>query len=495
MKKTVVLLTIMAFYCLKTEAQSDIDALRYSYTSPLGSTAKSMSLGGAIGAVGADPGAVLSNPAGLAQYKTNIFNLSVGSMSSKNKSTYLGNTSSASNIFKPNLPSANLVSTNRRMERGNPTKKGWVNTNFLIGWNKTADFNRTLTYKGENTNSSFTDYVADYVGGLPSSELASNQEQLDRGFYYFENMFWDAYLIDTINDGSYFGNYDNLAVNQYQQGQIITKGGMNEVNLALASNYEHKVYVGVGLNINSVRYEESNILKEEDNPLTTSNYNSFEFTRNLSTSGIGVSGRIGLIFRPNNNIRIGGTIHTPKALRLTDSYFEELYVLNDDGTNSDLRTIDKEYTYTVTTPMKYAVQATYLFGKQGFLSAELESIDYSTMNITADDNAFISVNDRITTDYISTVNLKIGGEYVLDALRLRGGFASMGNPLGTSEMSRNMITGGVGVNDKNWSFDLGVVKHLNSDTYIPYSAPGFSTNTVSNNLNGTQLVLSLSTKF
>jgi hypothetical protein len=494
MKKLVVTI-LLGFVGFTLHAQNDIDALRYSLLSPTGSTAKSLSIGGAIGTVGADPSAALVNPAGLAQYRNSVFNASVGSFSVKNSSAYFGNNTNAPTVFRPNLPSINLVSTDIRLRKGFPAKKGWVNTNFLIGWNKVADFNRTISYKGTNEQSSYTDFVADYVGGLNASDLDANQEQLDRGFYYFENMFWYSYLIDSASNGSYFGNYDNIAPNQYQEGQIISRGGMNELNLALAGNYEHKVYFGAALNATNVRYEETNRFTEFDNSGTAFNYNSFYFTRNLETSGWGVNGRIGLIFRPSNSIRIGGTIHTPTLLRLTDEYFDELFVLQDDGTSDDLRTIDKEYDYNITTPMRYSAQATYLFGKQGFISAELESIDFSTMGVDADNDAFIAVNEQIVNKYKNAVNLKLGGEYVLDALRLRAGFMRLGNPLQNGEIKNTILTGGIGINDKGWSIDLGFAKHLRNDTYVPYNAPGIPTPAVVNSFNGTQLILSINNKF
>jgi hypothetical protein len=496
MKKIVVLAALMGLLYPNLSAQSDVDALRYSLTSPIGSTARGIGLGGAIGAVGADQSAVLSNPAGLAQYKRGSFNISVGSITLKNESQYLDGPTKTSNIFKPTLPSINYVATERKMRNGVPAKKGFVNYSFLVGWNKTADFNRTVSYKGENSQSSLTDYVANYAQGLDASALDANDEQLNQGFYYFENMFWYSYLIDSLNNGNYYANYDNANMPIAQSGKIISKGGMNEFNMAFAANYEHKVYFGFGLNIHSVKYSERNVFSETDHPLTDYNWSSYDFTRRLETSGYGYSGRFGMIFRPNNNFRIGGTIHTPTVLTLTDEYYDELYVLHDDGGTDDLRTIDKDYTYSITTPMKYGVQAAYIFGKKGLVSAELESVDYSTMNLSSDDFLFESSNETISDKYQSTVNLKVGAEYVFDAFRLRGGFASIGNPLANeSDYSRKLISGGIGIQERNWGFDFGIVKDITTDSYVPYEVPGMSSNGVSSTAKGTQLMLTLSTKF
>lgn len=496
MKKLIVFTTIMASLCTSLWAQSDVDALRYSFISPNGNSARGLSLGGAIGALGADPSALQSNPAGLAQYKSGSFNITLGSISLKNQSQYLNGSTQTNNLFKPIMPGLNLVFTNRKMQRGEPAKQGWVNTNFQFGWNKTADFNRNISYTGTNSQNSFTDYVADYVQGLSANSLAANDEQLTQGFYYFENMFWQAYLIDTIRDGEYYAYYDNDFTNMAQNGQVITKGGMNEFNAAFAANYEHKVYFGFGLNVNRVRYTEKNTFAERDNPVTQFNWDSYNFTRNLETNGTGVSGRLGVIFRPNNNVRAGATIHTPTVLSLTDNYYDELYVLNDDNTIHDLRTIDKEFSYTVTTPLKYGFQAAYIFDKQGFVSAELETVDYSTMALSSDNFLFAATNQSITNKYQNAVNVKLGGEYAYESFRFRGGYARMGNPIKDSDgYADNRISVGMGVQEKDWAFDFGVVKSFTQDSYVPYKVTGASANAVNSNTNGTMLVLTLTSKF
>ncbi|PCJ65682.1 MAG: hypothetical protein COA58_09765 [Bacteroidetes bacterium] len=496
MRKYIVTIAILGLLITKIEAQSDVDALRFSLTPILGSTAKSLSLAGASGAVGADQSAVLSNPAGLAQFKSSSFNISLGTNTVKNQASYLDGGNKTSNLFVPQFSSVNVVWTNRKMKRGNPVKKGWVNTNFQLGYNRIADFNKNISYSGVNTQNSYTDYIADYVQGLDVSALDANDEQLSQGFYYFDNMFWYGYLIDSASNGNYFANYDPADGGVTQKGQIISRGGMGEYNMAFAANFEHKVYFGASFNVTQVKYSEKNTFSEGDNPLTIGNWNSFDFKRNLETSGYGIGGRLGVVFRPNNNIRIGGTIHTPTKLMLTDNYSDNLYVVYDDGTTENLNTIDKEFSYNITTPAKYGLQGAYIFGKKGLITAEIESIDYSTMNLSSSDNLFDENNSSIADKYQNATNLKIGGEYVINSFTLRGGFATIGNPIAEGDQySRKIISGGFGIHEKNWAFDFGMSKDLTSDVYVPYSITGVAPSGVSNKLTGTRLMLTLSTKF
>jgi hypothetical protein len=495
MKKLIVFTAIMALLYPEMKAQSDVDALRYSLSNPLGVTARSMSLGGAVGALGADPGAILSNPSGLAQYKSNVFGISVGTISSTNTSTYLNNSSKA-NSFKATVPGANVVFTTRKFQNGNPKKTGWVNTNFAIGWNKTADFNRNIAYNGNNTQNSYLDGVADYVQGLDASLLDANQEQLDYGFYYFDNMFWYAYLIDSVSNGNYMGNYDNSQTNMKQSGRINTTGGMHELNLAYAANYEHKFYFGMGFNVHRVRYEETNAFTEVDNPASNLDWNSYTFNRDLQTSGYGFSGRIGATFIPNKNLRVGGTIHTSTIYNLNDVYSDQLSIVYDDNSSESLETVQGNFDYRIYSPMKYGLQAAYIFDKKGLITAEVERINYSTMSLFADNTSFDDVNTTIVNDYKNTVNLKLGGEYVFNEFRVRAGYVNIGNPLLESDAySRQLITGGLGMQEKTWSFDFAVARDITKDNYVPYEVTGSSNNAAANNFGSNTFVLTVSTKF
>jgi len=309
-------------------------------------------------------------------------------------------------------------------------------------------------------------------------------------------MFWYTYLIDSSSNKNYVPTYDKALGGIGQRGQIISQGGMNEFNVAYAANYEHKLYLGVAINLSNVNYSEKNTFSETDNPLTGNNWNSFEFSRNLQTSGYGVGGRLGIIFRPNTNLRFGGTLHTPTKLMLTDNYSDALSVQYDDGGSEDLKTIEKKFSYSVVTPTKYGLQAAYLFGKKGFISAEIESIDYSLMNLSSDATLFEDVNDNIATKYSNTTNLKIGAEYVLNSFRLRTGFATIGNPLASgSEYSRRIISGGFGIQEKQWALDVGMSKDIVSDVYVPYTIPGITPQGVSNSLLGTRLMVTVTNKF
>lgn len=494
--KKIIFTILLGLLIIKGNAQSDIDALRYSNTPTLGTTARSIGLGGAVGALGADVSAVVVNPAGLAQFKTSQFSLSFGTSTNRNKASYGESGDKTSFMFNGDIPNVSLVFTNRRMQRGNPAKKGWVNSNFMLSYNRTANFNRKLSYQTNSPVNSLTDYVAAYSRGLNATELDANDEQLAEGFYFFENMFWYTFLIDSVRNGTYTSTYDKVNGIASQKGNVATRGGSGEFNIAYAANYEHKVYFGGSVNIHNVNFTETNTFTEVNEAQMVGGWDTYSFTRNLETSGYGFSGRLGVIFRPNNNVRLGATLQTPTRLILSDEYSDALFVTRSDGTTDDLKTIDKEFSYDVVTPARYSLQGAYIFGKKGLITAELESINYSTMNLSTDNDDFEETNFSIADRYMTAANVKVGAEYVMNSFRLRSGFASVGNPLVEGGgKSRKIISAGFGMQEKAWAFDFAFSREVQTDEYVPYQINGATSPVVKNSFRSSRLMLTLSTKF
>ena len=73
-------------------AQTDIDALRYSSSMSLG-TARSAAIGNAMTGIGGDLSTINSNPAGLAQIGISEFTFSGGFNVTSSKNDYLGSQS------------------------------------------------------------------------------------------------------------------------------------------------------------------------------------------------------------------------------------------------------------------------------------------------------------------------------------------------------------------------------------------------------------------
>ena len=148
--------------------------------------------------------------------------------------------------------------------------------------------------------------------------------------------------------------------------------------------------------------------------------------------------------------------------------------------------------------MKTTLSGAYLFGKSGFISSDIEIIDYSTMRLRPTISAFEVANDAISSKYGRAVNIRLGGEYVRNMVRFRGGIARYSSPLASAKddnLTQNYITGGIGLKDNNWSLDMSVVQQLGKETIQPYTLDSGVVPTATNQSRKNSLVITLTTKF
>ncbi len=491
---------LLGILCLHATAQNDIDALRYT-GKKFGSTAKSMSIAGAVGSLGADASSASVNPAGLAQFKNGEFSMSVGFINSKNTATFMGN-ALADNTFKMNIPNLGLVFANKTYTKKD--EKGWKNYTIAFNMARVNDFNRVINFEGTNTSSSLMDFFAERASGFSVNQIRATDDDFDNGFASKTTMAWEAYLFDSIADRQYAANASPIFHDINQKSIVQQTGGMNEYNFSLAGNYNNLLYLGATLSYTSVKFNEIRRHTETNDPRVTSPFsmNNFTYSESLKTTGGGFSGRLGMVVRANDYFRVGLSMQTPQILNLDDAYDFGLVSTLHNGNTFDYESKKGNYSYSLLTPASYTGSASVIFGKRGFISADVENIDYSAMRLRSSDKnpAMEYANDVIRKNYTSAINYRLGGELVLDNIRLRGGYAKYASPLKNTTESTNaseFITGGIGLKEKNWSLDLGIVQHLKNDVYQPYvlndatKPAAFASNKFSSN----SVIITLTSRF
>ncbi len=224
--KRLILLIINCFTATYLFAQEPADALRFSWTVPSG-TARQQAIGGAMGSLGGDITATFINPAGLAFYKTGDLVLSPAYRFGKNKSNYLNR--------KENEKEKNFVLGTTGFVIGSGNGRGRIkNTAFSIGFNTTANFNNDILYRGNNTQTSFTQkYLEELQNDNIKDDRAASQ------YPFGSSLAINTYLIDTVGGGSP-GNYSfqsrakNLLPGELLQEQTIdNRGGIYEFALGV----------------------------------------------------------------------------------------------------------------------------------------------------------------------------------------------------------------------------------------------------------------------
>jgi len=464
--------TACLFYPFLLNAQSDIDALRYSQGT-FGSTARSLSMGGAFGALGADFSTLSSNPAGIGVYRKSELTFSLGFQNRFVESKYLSNTDTDDQFIvdMPNLGFV-LASPRKRTE-------GWTQFGFAVGYNRTANFNTDTYFQGKNTENSLLDSYVDRVwreGGATEDDLFYN--------YPFDvDLAYQTYLLDpdSLNPNQYVSVIPNGGA--YQSKSISTRGGMGEFAIGFGGTYNEKIHLGISLGFPTINYEEESVYEEvdKDNEIVSGDstgiidFRSLRYASYLRTRGNGFNAKFGIIVKPADWIRIGAAIHTPTYYYMHDNYYSTMTSSFGNGSNFEYRSPDGTYSYNLTTPFKAIGSLAFIFGKFGLVSFDYEITDYSASKLKASDYQFSSENKIINTVYSNFAsNLRGGIEIKLDNISLRGGAAYYSTPFNkeyaSDESDQHMIsyTGGIGFRQKSFFVDVAYAFTQRSEYYSPY---------------------------
>jgi len=478
-------------------AQTDVDALRYSRTT-FGGTARSIGISGAFGALGADFASLSINPAGIGLFRSSEFTITPSLVSIQNNASYLGTNSRE---YKYNFNFSNLgmvISALNRTPDGELVKDDWVAINFGIGFNRTANFNRTIFFKGYNSTSSLLDrFVQDAKGSI--------EDDLSSKFPFGAGLAYDTWLINPeITDStSYYHEVNGAEV--LQKKQIISRGGINDLLFTVGANHKNKVYIGATLALPIVRYYEKSIYEEIDEQDSLSNFESFRYIEGLTTKGQGINLKLGLIYRIHDFVRIGGSVETPTYYYMKDNYFSQIQSVLDTTGSFESSSPDGNYRYDLYTPWKATASLAFIAGKYGFISVDYEFIDYSLSYFhfgsgsIADKLAASDINNDINSKYGPSGNIRIGAEIKIKEYRFRGGYAIYDSPFknsatGVNDDTRKSLSFGFGLKEKDYSLDFALVRTTYKDYYVPYTLATETIEGVSNNVTFNNLVVTFGMK-
>lgn len=469
MKRYILIVTGLLFLSAGfLKAQNEVDALRYSQNFPVG-TARSIGLGGAIGAVGGDFTSLSVNPGGIGLYRGSEMTFSPALYWNNATSDFLGN-SYTEEKFNFNLGNFGFIFNNKT---GKET--GWINTNFGIGYNRMNNFHREIFMGGIQNNSSYLDNFVYYADDLLADDLDP----------FYEQLAYDTYMIDwDENNGEYFNDFADAGYGQVQERTIKSRGSIGEYLLSFGANYNHRLYIGATVGINRVNFEQT-VIHFENDPQDIINFTqSFTFEEYLSTRGTGYNLKLGAIVRPADFLRLGASFHLPTFYYLKDEFENtmEAYIdsenLNpDEGLENPMLASSglSDYRYRLRTPAKAVGSAAITIGKLGLLSVDYEFINYQNSDLSASDYNFRTENEDIENVYQATHNLRIGGELRLGPVYFRGGYAYYASPFAAEQSNvnsnRNVISAGIGVRNQFFFMDAGYRYSTHQDSYYLY-VPG-----------------------
>lgn len=491
-------------------AQNDQDALRYSRIG-FGGSVRSIGMGGAMGALGADMSCASTNPGGLAIYRKGEMVYSGGLRFTNNSSVFAGKVS--------NIPDARFVFGNFGLAFAYGNEKDPTKRNvFCFSNTQLMSFNSQTQIQNSSTRQSISQDMVN---------LANEDKTLSNLNNSYEGLGYDSYVLDYDSTaGKFFSFVDpkrNLSLNR----NITTAGHMNELNFSLAQSVDDKFYFGASLGIPRIKFESTTTHSEVDAndsmhvTLTSSStysttyvdplpfiytdklgFNSLSYKEYFKTEGYGLNLKLGAVFRMSPQARVGAYFHSPTVLYLTDTYSYTMKSTFDAAkATSTVETSWPDETgksiYRITIPMRFGFNAAYILNKALAISADVENVNYGNASITsATPSDFTGVNAIIKHKYSSTVNIKLGAEFNVKPCLVRVGYNIFGSPFGgvfKGPYDRQTISLGLGYRTKsNFFFDVAWAKTFTKEQYYMYSTNPVKTDL---KLNSVNFMLAVGVKF
>lgn len=449
------------------------DLYEISQTTFTFGTARSMAMAGAFTALGADLSSMAINPAGLGMYRRN--ELSITPLMSFNRAT--NNVSAFESNARNRFSIGNFGFSANVYEGAGPL----VSVNIGFGYNRLQDLNYRYSYYTERNLSSIADVFSDM---LQYGNFNRDQITGDFDWHKVDPRFWGSVLgyktgltdqIDGkwrptwIGNGADIGNYTT----------VVSSGSVGEYALSAGFNIRNKFYFGATLGIQSVHqtknyyYGEDYVYEGGTDPSLDYQLLYANFNQRVVLSGAGVNLKLGMVYRPFANLRIGVAFHTPTYYWLDRNYQaymnSAVQVNNPDDPDglkpgpdgrqyteafSPVLEATGDYDWQFASPARLMVGIAYAIGNRALISVDYERDWYNGIrmknNPTGGGNGIY--NETFRGEFKGANIIRAGAEFKpLPLLSLRAGFGYMGsmlrdeNRITSSPMAKRMLYGSGGV--------------------------------------------------
>jgi long-subunit fatty acid transport protein len=443
---------------------NQIDAYTLSRTD-INGTARSLSMGGAFGALGGDISVISSNPAGLGIYRSSEVS---GSLDlSINKTSANWNqvvTDQSKTRFAPNNFGFSLYF---------PTSsEGVRNWNLGFSYNRLKNFNRRYRMSSNGQPYSLADYVAWRASnafgngnGITKDEFTNSPyKNPDLSGHWLSVLGYENFFGHNVGDPneyqSAFGNWNDdktiwsiLSPNKSDLS-VNESGHMDEYNVGFGMNVSNFLFLGASMSVTDIKYKSSSYYGELFNG--DRNNDELYLENWLNTEGSAVSLNVGAIMNLQI-LRLGVAYNSPRWYTLTDYYDARSgsYINGYDDPKIDTRIPESVFSeYRFRTPGKWIFSGALILGQVALISADYELVNYREMLYSSrnDDDRKVKyvTNPYIKEDFTLSHTLKLGAEVKFTPrFAVRAGYVMQTSPM------RKML-----VNNNNEVFPSGTIPHF-----------------------------------
>ena len=397
--KTIILaasvMTVLPLSSQETYQMANIE------TQDLNGTARFVSMGGAMNALGADISTISYNPAGIGIFRKSQVTGTLGIFSRLGASDFdKANKTHASFDQLGFVYSFKTTSPNR--------------VNIAVNYHKSHDFNQILMASGilggdaSQNKLTATKFNTGIINYNPSSSTQFDPNQstcsaLDALY---------AYNLLTSDNGVNWYN-----AKSYQFGRN-NKGYISDYDFNMSGCINNRIFLGMTFGIQDVHYRnyteyyENGLTEGSLGTTTSATPTALDLQNEEKITGSGVDLSFGGIFLPfeNSPFRIGAWIKTPTFYDLTAT---ENVSLNLDNTTSTYPHNGKSsvnYDFKFNTPWKFGIALGNTFGKKFALDIEYEFADYGSTDARIDNGGYYDYygdwNSSTSSDDAMNANVK-----------------------------------------------------------------------------------------
>ena len=431
------------------------DLYELSFTTHNYGTARSMGMGNAFTALGADMVSASLNPAGIGMYvgsDVSITPIMQFTKSPTSNSQPFSNFEDHSERF--GLANAGAVFTAYK------GKGALTNINVGFVYNRIADFNQNTAFSsyGYNAENSIANAfrTLSNVDGLKTLDDGTMPFGNDP-FNWGPTLAYKTGLTNKDSDGWFIDRIGgNAIVDQFSAEE--RRGSLGEYALTAGFNFMDIVYVGASLGFQSLNYKREVYYGEnysyaegtqpsgEEMPYQLEYMNYAQWTR---LTGNGVNVKIGVTGRPVHWFRIGVAYHSPTFYTMAFRYGGEMSTgTKSVGDNPDKYDIDRwgyvrdtpvatpiwedtgDYSWEYRTPSRLLAGVAFTISDRVIISADYERSWYQTIRLTGAPIHNLSYTDSFKEYFKGSNTVRVGAEgYILPFLAARVGYIWSGSTL------------------------------------------------------------------
>lgn len=496
------------------------DIYNLSFTAHNYGTARTMGMGNAFTALGADMTSATLNPAGIGMYVGSDFSFSPVLQFSKTKTansdTFYNGVPKRQQEFKDHSSHFGMSSIGGvfSVYRG---MGALTNLNLGIVYNRIADFNRnsmsaSIANPAEQSMANVLCTLSN-IDGLKTNNDGTMPFGNDP-YYWGATLAYKNGLTNKDDQGWFIDRIADYAeIDQYAVTEV--RGSLGEYDFTMGMNFADIIYVGASLGVQSLNYSREVFYGEnyiypngaypsgEEMPYQLEYMNYVQRTR---LSGTGVNFKLGVTARPVDWLRIGVAYHTPTLMNTSLRYEADMWSATYSAANNpDNYKLDNgyayfnystpewvdigEYAWNYTSPSRLLLGAAVTISDRVILSADYERSWYQSMRLKSAPIWGLDYTDITKEVFKGGNTLRLGAEaYILPFMALRVGYIWSGNTLRegyvnivathTMPTRQSFVTAGLGLKFSeavylDLAYQYGKTSYTGYQTYYytdPYDA-------------------------